>query len=360
MTIGIDISPACRKQKTGIEWYAWHIARGLLAKATGDTQFRLYSDVSVDEELRNANTCVLRWPTKYFWPETRLTAEMIVRPPDLLFVPSRALPLVLPKKTVTTIHDVGFIPFPDERKALSRAYLLATSRRAAQRADHIITVSQFAKDEIVKYFHIPSEKITVTHLGYDKARYVPGSGKTAKPYILCVGRRERRKNLIRLVAAYELLREQMKDDAPDLVIVGPAGHHASEIDRAIANSPARDSIRVRDWVSEEEKIALLQNAACLVQPSLYEGFGLPVIEAQACGTPVACSNTASLPEIAGSGALYFDPLSPVDIAENVFRLITNTDTRKDIREKGLKNAQRFDWDTTAEQTLEVLHTALRG
>ncbi len=355
MTIGIDISPACRKQKTGIEWYAWHITKGILRHLHGRAEFVLYTDTKSDEAFEE-DVRLLSWRSKYFWPELRLSAELWYRKPDVLFVPSRALPLVLPKKTVTTIHDVGFIPYAEERKRLSREYLLMTSRRAARRADEIITVSEFSKNEIVRYFNVSPDKITVTYLGYDNQRYVPRAFDVppGKPTILFVGRRERRKNIIMLVEAYERLVERLKGNAPDLVLVGPPGHHAVEIDRAIRESPVRRSVHIRNWISEEEKIVLMQSAAVYVQPSLYEGFGLPVIEAQGCGIPVVCSAIPVLSEIAGGSASFVDPTDPDQWAVAMEKMLTDKELRAATRETGLQNAKRFSWERTSAQTAELL------
>ena len=354
MTIGIDISPACRVQKTGIEWYAWHVTRELFIQHGADHSFLLYTDTATDD-FCDMKKKVLAWKSRYFWPEIRLSLEIAMHPPDVLFSPSRALPLVLPKRTVTTIHDVGFIPFPSERKKLSKEYLLMTSRRAAQRSDHILTVSEFSKNEIIKYFSIDPKKITVTYLGYDKDRYIPSHGRAVgRPYIVCTGRRERRKNIIGLIKGYELLVAQRGSDAPDLVFIGPPGHHSHEIDAALAQSPAHHSIRILNWLPEDEKIALLQYALVAVQPSLYEGFGLPVIEAQSCGIPIACSHAGSLPEVAGEGAVFFDPTNYESIAHALDRCIHETSLRQTLIEKGFENSKRFSWKECAENTYKTL------
>ncbi|MBI4239844.1 glycosyltransferase family 4 protein [Candidatus Uhrbacteria bacterium] len=354
MTIGIDISPACRKQKTGIEWYAWHVTREILNKHGREHAFRLYTDKRA-EPLFSSAAKYLSWHSKYFWPELRLSLEIAVNAPDVLFVPSRALPLVLPKKTITTIHDVGFISFPDERKKVSREYLLMTSCRAAQKAHHILTVSEFSKQEIIRNFSIAPEKITVTYLGYDTERYVPTKESlNGKPYIVCIGRRERRKNLSGLIRGYELLTAKMGSDAPDLVLIGPAGHYAHEIDSCISDSTAREHIRIHNWLSEEAKIKLLQHAILLVQPSLYEGFGLPLIEAQGCHIPVASSRSGSLPEIAGDSALFFDPLDPVSMSEVVYTCIHDASARQRLIAKGQENCRRFSWKQCAEDTFRIL------
>ncbi len=356
MTIGIDASPAYRKNKTGIEWYAWHITKGLVETQNEQMQFCVYTDKSPNDGIPGVKPIVLNWPSKYFWQEFRLSWEMLAHRPDILFVPSRALPLMLPKKTITTIHDVGFIRYPDERKALSREYLIMTSRRAAQVATKILTVSEFSKREIIELFGISPEKIGVTYLGYDHASYIPLGTQQSheRPYILCIGRRERRKNQTMLVRAYEILKEQMGKDTPRLIIQGPRGHHAAELDEVIAKSSAVQDITVTDWVSEEEKVRLLQRAWCLVHPSLYEGFGLPVIEAQACGIPVVCSSAAALPEITGDGGLFFNPKNSEEMASQIRRVCIEVDTRKKLIENGLKNAQRFSWKTTVARTLEII------
>lgn len=356
MIIGIDASPAYRKEKTGIEWYAWHITKGLCETQNAQMEFRVYTDKVPKDTILGIKPTVLDWPSRYLWPELRLSYEMITHRPDVLFVPSRALPLILPKKTVTTIHDIGFLRYPDERKSLSREYLHRTSRRAAKVATKILTVSEFSKREIVELFGISPEKIAVTYLGYDHEKYVPLLIQQSheRPYILCIGRRERRKNQITLVRAYEILKERMGEDTPRLIIQGPRGHHAKELDEVVIKSSAREDITVTDWISEEEKIALLHHAWCVVHPSLYEGFGLPVIEAQACGIPVVCSSAAALPEIAGNGALFFSPKNTEEMANKIFQICTETDTRRRLIEDGLKNARRFSWKTAVAQTLEVL------
>lgn len=360
MIIGVDASPAYRRNKTGIEWYAWHITKGLIEAQSECVQFRVYTDGAPHDDMTGAKPIVLNWPLRYFWPELRLSYEMLARKPDILFVPSRALPLVLPLKTVATIHDIGFIRYPDERKTLSREYLTITSRRAARMATHILTVSEFSKKEIVELFDIPPQKITVTHLGYDRERYVPLQFRQSheRRYILCIGRRERRKNQIALIRAYEILREQMGNDTPRLIIQGPRGHHAVELDEVIAKSPAACDITVKDWIPEEEKIALLQNALFLVHPSLYEGFGLPVIEAQGCGVPVVCSSAAALPEITGDGALFFSPAKSEEMAFQMLRVCAQADVRQKLIQDGLRNAERFSWKKTVEETLNILMNVL--
>ncbi len=355
MIIGIDASPAYRRAKTGIEWYAWRMTAGLSAMRSEGVEIRAYTDQPPVEQIPGVYPRVLSWPTRYFWSEIRLSAEMLAGPPDVLFVPARALPLALPKKSVTTIHDVGFLRFPEERKPLSSAYLALTSRRAAHRVTRIVTVSEFSKREIVELCGVDPEKILVTHLGYDAEKYLPATVPTGgAPYILCIGRRERRKNLIALVRAYEMLSEKLGTETPYLVLQGPPGHHAAEIDHAIAASSAQARIRVSDWLPETEKVRLLQGALCLVQPSLYEGFGLPVIEAQACGIPVVSSRAGSLPEVAGDAALFIDPSRPEDIADALTRIISDSSLRAALVAAGAGNCRRFSWEKTISQTLECL------
>ena len=363
MLIGIDASPAARQNRTGIEWYTFHIIQGLLSQEDGN-QYRLYTDKAfqVDQYFFKNHTQVLRWPFPYFWSEGRLSLEMLKSRPDVLFVPGRSLPLSLPARTVTTIHDLGFARYAHERSYPSQAYLAWSTSHAVKSASHILTISQFTKNELIEKYKIDDSRITVSPLGFDASMYVSHpqahdsdilrKHNLQKPFLLSVSRIDHRKNILFLLSVFEKLHATHPD--LELVLAGPLGYGGKEIITHIDNSKCRDAVRYLGWISETEKSALLRSATCMVFPSLYEGFGLPVIESQASGTPVVCSDATALPEIAGDGALYFDPSDEDSALSALQRSITDIQLRNALRVRGFENCKKYSWQHTVEVTRKAL------
>ncbi len=367
MRIGIEASRANRPVKTGVEWYAWHVIQQMkMLPEASKHEWWLYSNETLRGGLQsgpaNWKEKRLPWPPKYLWTQLRLSWEMVRRASDVLFVPAHVLPRISAKKSVVTVHDVGFKRFPEVYKKIQVAYHEITTRDIVSRGARIITVSEFCKREIVELYGADPEKIFVTPLGLDHSRYTPQNVKSDKPYILFVGRIDKKKNLLTLVRAFE----QIADQFPDLELKiagtfsGPAGLSttgAAELIKAIAESKFSNRIHMLGYVNEDEKPALLSGALIYVQPSIYEGFGLPVLEAMACGTPTICADSTCLPEVAGEGnALFFDPMNTEALASCITQLASSEELRQSLIQKGLARAKEFDWRRTAIETLNVLET----
>ncbi len=368
MTIGIDASRAIRAHKTGTEWYSYYLIREL---ATLDTQnqYIVYVDTDVPKDFfslpQNFSFKKLRWPLPFFWTQGRLSLEMLFHPPGILFIPSHAIPIIHPKNTVTTVHDIGFFLHKGYVDAKNIRYLEWSTQYALKQCKKIITISQYSKDEIVKLLGRDPGNIEVIYLGYDTSRYTQpreedrqsaqvtlGKYNIKKPFLFSIGRIDARKNLLTLLQAFEALKKDGWEG--DLVLAGTLGYHGRDIIEACKKSICHDSIQYLGWLSEEEKIHLLYRAECFVFPSVYEGFGLPILEAQSCGVPVVCSNTSSFPEVAGTAALFFDPHSSDDLKEKIFNLVSNHDLRTSLVAHGFENVKRFSWRKTAEETLSFL------
>ncbi|OGR89159.1 MAG: hypothetical protein A2992_09850 [Elusimicrobia bacterium RIFCSPLOWO2_01_FULL_59_12] len=275
----------------------------------------------------------------------------------LLHSPHYNLPVVLASRCVVTVHDLIHLKFPQFLPSrLAWIYAQSVFRQWIPRARAILTVSENTKKDLIETLGIPESKITVTPPGVPDgfhplapADYQPAleSLKLPKGYFLYVGNLKEFKNVPRLLEAYRRLR-QKKMYAPPMVFVGE--NFIPGFDRELENTPY-----VR-WFPDLDRGALpavYAGALALVFPSLYEGFGLPPLEAMACGTPVICSNRASLPEVVGDAALQVDPLSLDDLVNAMKRLCEDTALAGVLSAKGLQRAAQFTWDTTAAKTLDV-------
>lgn len=367
MRIGIEASRANRPIKTGVEWYAWHVIQQMkMLPEAAKHEWLLYSNSALQGGLQsgpaNWKERQLPWPPKYLWTQVRLSWEMARRPSDVLFVPAHVLPAVSPKKSVVTVHDVGFKRFPEVYKKIQVAYHEITTRDIVRRQARIITVSEFCKREIVELYGADPAKIFVTPLGIDHERYHPQAAKPEKPYILFVGRIDKKKNLITLVKAFEQIAGEFSDLELKIAgtFSGPAGLSttgANELMQAIKNSAFASRVHLLGYVKEEEKPALLSGASMYVQPSIYEGFGLPPLEAMACGTPAICADSTCLPEVIGEGnALFFPPTDVEALARACRRLLTDENLRATLIERGLARVKEYDWKRTAQETLKIFET----
>lgn len=366
MLIGIDASRAIVPRRTGTERYALEIIRALV-RAAPDDRFVLYLQRQPPPGLLPRSAQV-RWrviPSPRLWTVGRLSLEMAARPPDVLFVPAHSLPPIVPRATVTTIHDLGYLHFPGEHPPLTRLLRRLSNRWSARRATRVIAISGTTRDDLVRFDGIPRGRIKVVHHGCapsfrpvrdaDRIDAVRTRHGLDAPYVLFVGTLQPRKNLERLLAAFD----RVAADRPHvlLALVGAAGWQPERLERARAAVQARDRVRRLGYVEDDDLPALLSGSLALAFPSLYEGFGLPALEAMACGTPVLTSSTSSLPEVVGDAGLLVDPLDVGAIADGLRRLIDDADLRRDLGERGLARAARFTWERAADETLAVLRDA---
>jgi glycosyltransferase involved in cell wall biosynthesis len=361
--IGIDASRAVIAQRTGTEAYSLHLIRALLALPAAH-RFRLYLNAAPAPGLFPAAArCELRAiPFPRLWTHLRLSAEMLLHPPGVLLVPSHVLPLVHPRRSVVTVHDLGHHYYPDAHTASQRRYLEWSARFHVRTAAHLLADSQATREDLVRIYGADPARITVAYLGVDptlhrvedpsiiarvRHRYgIPG------PYLLYVGTIQPRKNLARLVEAFA----RLPGDAGELTLVlaGKEGWLCQEIWDRVHELGLQERVILTGFVDGADLPALYSGASLLVMPSLYEGFCLPVLEAMACGTPVACSNVSSLPEVAGEAALFFDPHDMEGMAATVVRALGDSWLRRTLVERGLEQARSFTWERCARTVLEVL------
>ncbi len=372
MVIGIDASRAATRQRTGTEAYALFLIRALISRtAQTDHSLRLYFNQPPDESLftksENVERVIIPFPR--MWSHIRLARELAGRPPDVFFTPAHVIPFSYQGPSVATIHDLGFEYFPAAHTNRQRLYLRWSTGHNSRRSRRIAVDSQATKDDLIRLYAVEEVKIDVIYPGidpelrpikeFDQLAAVQAKYGITSPYLLYLGTIQPRKNLERLTEAFVASGVKAQ-----LVLAGKVGWHAHEFLKriedlgalAFANDPdqGQKSIVLPGFVADEDKAALISGAEALLYPSLYEGFGFPVAESNVCGTPVLCSNTSSLPEIAGEAALMVDPLDTRAIARGIERITVDEVYRQTLIAAGYLNSKRFDWDQAADQLLQTL------
>lgn len=335
-----------------------------------ETDFFLYHKNTFNSALAPptfGNYFVKQCPFPFAWMQTRFAWELFCEKPNKLFLPIQAAPFFIPRsvEVTATIHDLAFKKYPEtfpKRDLLKLNFLL---NAAVKRGDKLIAVSESTKNDLVQFFpHLSEERIRVIYHGYDSeffsarlpveeiennlSRYDLLTGN----YVLYVGALQPRKNLARLIETFNIVKKNIPE--MKLVLAGETAWLASEIIAARERSEYKNDIILTGRMGFEELRALYQGARCLAFPSLYEGFGLPLLEAFASGIPVLTADNSSLREVGGDAALYADALSVSDIALKLERLWNEEKLRAELVVKGYEQLKKFSWDKCAEETLQYI------
>jgi glycosyltransferase involved in cell wall biosynthesis len=380
MLIGIDASRALRSRPTGTERYSREIICHLLQlSAAKRHRWRLYVDQAPDAGTFPAQTAgtphsnlevqVLPW--RRMWSHRALGQEVVRRPPDVLFVPSHVIPYVpIPSRlpaSVVTVHDLGYHDFPESHTVRQRLYLTWSTRWSVAVAARVIAVSYATAADIRRHYGAREDKIRVIHEAApvwqapsaEAVRATRSRYGLHRPYALYVGTIQPRKNVARLIQAYTTL-AQAHTLTWDLALAGGAGWLSEPIFNLVRTSRFADRIHLTGYFPEEELPSLLAGAAFFCYPSLSEGFGLPVLEAQSAGVPVMTANSSSLPEVAGDAALLVDPTDVDAIAAAMLQLSQDDALCRKLIAAGFENVKRFSWEKAAQETLTVLEEASRS
>ncbi|HRH32006.1 MAG TPA: glycosyltransferase family 1 protein [bacterium] len=379
MRIAIDIRALTDERMTGVGVYTKNLVE-VLAADNPDDEFVVFASGSASilghlPKLKGSNITCVTLPL----PNRLLSLLMLLPGGPTLehFLPQKPDVWVFPKFNIfktalpyfLTVHDLAFVHFPRFITLKERIYhRIIKSREQVARAEGILAVSASTAQDLEHTWHIPHAKIHVTPLGVTHEIFTPReqpSDKTYRatydlnrPYILALATREPRKNLESVIEAYVAFRSQGGEKLP-LVLSGTLGWKTSALHRLIADSGHQNDILVLGYVPEKHKPALYRGAICFVFPSFYEGFGLPVAEAMACGTPVITSATSSLPEVAQTAAMLIDPFNVNDLTAALHQLLNHEHSqnlRKQLSNKGAAIAQIFTWHRTAIKTREALNT----
>ena len=373
MTVYIDVSAAVHR-RAGLGRYAESLARALVS--THSDRYALFYNQErgieplVGLEHLPARTVALGykpWRMLVWLGQLgRVGFDKLVPGAEIFHATEHLLLPLQTIPTVLTVHDLIFRHLPAHHKPLNRWYLNLTMPLYCRRAAHIVAISKWTARDLISTYGVPQEKVTVVPeaadprfhpLPLDTVAAVRARYGLPVRYLLFVGTIEPRKNLSRLLAAFEAVYADGLTDG--LVIVGRRGWLYDDFFAALEQSPARDRVILPGYVPDEDLPAVYAGAQALVFPSLYEGFGLPVLEAMACGTPVLASFASSVPEVGGQAAFYFDPTSEEEITSSVHRLLRDNALKEEMQVEGLAQAARFSWEKAAAETEAVYSAVLK-
>lgn len=373
--IALDYTPAY-EQGAGIGRYVRELVAAL-ARLDTTTEYRLFVS-----GLNKANSLPpiaanFHWRTTPLSPlwlsrlwhrlQIPLPVELFVGSVDLYHSTDFVLPPVRSSAiSVLTVHDLSFVRVPDSASPRLKTYLDTVVPRSVKRATHVLVDSEATKSDLISIYHVSPEKVSVLLSGVD-ARFVRASAESvanirskygigATPYILSVGTVQPRKNYGRLILALALLRSQGHD--VNLVIAGGKGWLEADIYQTLRTSRMESYVKFIGFAEDADLPALYSGAVCFAFPSLYEGFGLPVLEAMACGTPVVTSNLSSLPEVAGEAAITIDPYNVEALAHALKQIIDDSALRDRMINAGLARAQQFTWEKSATELMQVYNNLL--
>ena len=380
MLIGVDASRAFSSPRTGTENYSYQLIKAI-TQIDEQNEYKLYTRGQNKDEIEKALNVVL--PDNFevininfprLWTQIGLAKEGTFRPPEILFIPAHTLPVLRsPKiKTVVTIHDLGYEYLPQYHQFPQKLYLNRSTEYAVWQSTKLIAVSEYTKKDLIQKLQATEDKISVIYEGYDKSKFKNQNSQASSrtglakiknnrvlkkyslknPFLLFVGTLQPRKNIIRLIESFSLICPKINPKI-ELVIAGNKGWMYEEILEAPKKFGIEKRVRFLGYTSEEDLPALYSSTLCFCLPSLFEGFGLPVLEAMACGAPVLVSTTSSLPEVAGEAGIYVDAYDSLDVADKLKSVVSSKNMRVIKSKQSIEQAKKFSWEKCAKETIEV-------
>ncbi len=368
------LSPEPGYRQAGVSTYVEQLLRHMIPldpgirwtifAAPGVTSARIFDSPPGDNVQWRQSIFPTNSPAaRILWEQLAAPGLLTANRPDVLFCPVNIVPLLAPCSTVVTIHDVAFLRFDTHRPA-KRKYLSSMTKRSARRAAHIIAVSQFTRNEVIELLGVDPNRITAIPNGRD-SRIVPQDAQTIEAYrkrknlpprfLLTIGTLEPRKNLATLLRAYASVKDRL---AMPLLIGGGKGWFYDELFALVRELNLELCVQFLGFVPPDELPLLYSAAHAFVYPSLYEGFGLPLLEAMAAGVPAVSSDAGALQEVVSDAAVCCPATDVQGLADAMVQVTTDHHLRSELRQKGLARSQLFSWDQCSRQTLDVLKSAI--
>jgi glycosyltransferase involved in cell wall biosynthesis len=347
----------------GFGWYTYEVVKRLVAMHP-DVQFFFFFDRAYDKKFifgPNVTPVVLKPQARHpilfkLWFDVAVKRALKKYQIDLFFSPDGYLSLTTNVPQVAVIHDLNFVHYPQDIPRKHRSYLLRNFPRFARKAQHIVTVSNYSKADLIQTYGIASENITVGYNGAadwfqpvesERQEVIRAKYASGLPYFLSVGSLHPRKNIVRLLQAFDTFKAQSGSET-QLVIVGDSYYWSAEMKKTLEHMRFKEAVRFTGHVQPEELVGLYGSARALVFVSYFEGFGIPLVEAMRSGCPVIAGNRTSLPEVVGDAGKLVDPFQVTEITDAMMELDANSDLRESYIQRGYAQAEKFTWDHTAE------------
>lgn len=375
MIIGIDGNEANNPKRVGIGEYAYELIKNLTNTGKEHCKFIIYlKDNPLDDMPPPSENVSYRvFGPRKMWTQFALPARLYLesKKPHVFFSPSHYAPRISPVPTVVSVMDLSYLHFPELFNKSDLMQLKNWTKYSVKNAKKILTISRSSMSDIIEEYGVPKERVAVTYPGIKSVvsitphiyamQELTQKYKIPEKYVLYVGTLQPRKNVTRLIEAFAKLSKSEKIPTNvGLVLVGKKGWMYDEILSAPEKFGVSRKVHFVDFVTNEDLMLLYQHAEVFVLPSLYEGFGLPVLEAMKYDCPVITSNVSSLPEVGGDAALYVDPESVDDISEKIEKVLTDSKIRKSMIEKGKEQIKKFSWEKSAKETLSFLEEVGKG
>lgn len=357
--LGIDASRSTRDAPTGVERYSDEIIKAILNELAGekDVNVRLYTPVWLEKFPKKLQRRI-RLPR--LWTLLRLSWEVLLHKPDVLFVPAHVVPFFAPKRTYVTVHDVAFEKYPLAYGAFQSFYLEWSTRRALRKAKKVIVPTEAVARDLKKYYGANEGRMMVIPHGRLSLAQVSRQQiadalkhyqlETKEPIFFFIGRLETKKNLLVLLDAWAMV--QKKIGKGRLFLGGMYGHGFDDLFKRMERDDLRGTVIAPGYISEEDVAGIFQAATAFVMPSREEGFGLPILQSFEADSAVICSDIESLREVAEDAALYADPGKPADFAKQMLRLIEEPGLKEKLVQKGHKRLALFSWERAAKKLVE--------
>lgn len=366
--VGLELQP-CVKQRSGIGVYTYEIAKRLhsnnLISYSGNILDFLdihscrnsLSEISYPLSLnKSISYSVYRRVWNYIPVSYN---NLFEKKNDIFHFFNYIVPPKISGSVITTIHDMAYIDHPETLDPKNLKRISESIESSVKRSNIIITISEFSKQRILEEFKIPEKNIKIISPSFQTTKFdmnfdiLSDKFQINVPYILYVGNIEPRKNISRLIKSFHLLKNINRQINHKLVIVGGKGWLYEEIFNLISDLKMKDDIIFTGFVTNEEKTSFYKNASLFIFPSLYEGFGIPILEAMSVGTPVVCSSTSSMPEVGGEAAFYINPLDVNDIANGINTVLSNPLLKNSMIQKGYEQIKKFSWDESAKKLEQI-------
>lgn len=360
MIIAIDASRANQPQRTGPASYAFHLLQAMRSCTPAGVEVVLLTNQPLNHDWGqlpfNWRVKVLKWPFGIGWTSIRLPWHLWRKRYQLFWQPTSVNLSPRSTKLIVTVHDLAFLEAPHVYSSydLKRQWRLLNMGR--KRVDHLLTVSEYTKQQLINFLGFKPDCITVTSIAGDKdvvkvndqnkISEVKNKYKITKPYFISAGRIEKKKGIVEIVEAFN----QLDNHNYELVLTGRYGFGADEVRDLIKKYHLEERVKILGWVSNQDLSALLSSAVAYISACRYEGFGIAVMDALQCGCPVVTYNAGAIPETVGEAALLVDPSGPQSLVEGLNKIISQPELARKLSQDGLSRAQQFSWQKTAELT----------